>query len=188
MPTETSAKLRLLVLNLSAVMLRSVVTAAVVGGGTAGSIFFLGSSRRRFRLWWRTLGVFVCVRWASFVPSTRRLCLGILAVVMVEPTRLAPRCSLSIACYFLQPRLRRSARNSGHGDGHARDAGAPCIVLRLCVCAQECVNCAGVSRNASVVTTVLRSLDPSSLFCTLVNDRSTVRYFQLRTCRECWSA
>lgn len=40
MPTETSAKLRLLVLNLSAVMLRSVVTAAVVGGGTAGSIFF----------------------------------------------------------------------------------------------------------------------------------------------------
>lgn len=104
-----------------------------------------------------------------------------------EPTRLAPRCSLSIACYFLQPRLRRSARNSGHGDGHARDAGAPCIVLRLCVCAQECVNCAGDSRNASV-TTVLRSLDPSSLFCTLVNDRSTVRYFQLRTCRECWSA
>lgn len=122
------------------------------------------------------------------LPCPRRLCLGILAVVMVEPTRLAPRCSLSIACYFLQPRLRRSARNSGHGDGHARDAGAPCIVLRLCVCAQECVNCAGVSRNASVVTTVLRSLDPSSLFCTLVNDRSTVRYFQLRTCRECWSA
>lgn len=78
----------------------ATVVTTVVEGGTAGSIFF-GAVRRRFRLWWRTLGVFVCVRWlrapgsvCPFVPSREAL---VRRDPMVGTTRLPPRCSRSIS-------------------------------------------------------------------------------------------